>query len=68
MTPTEHYAEAERLIGYCANLPAGSDPGQLMAAAQVHATLATVPARSVPASAARPEPHPDSPTSDWHDR
>lgn len=42
MTPAEHYAEAERLIGYAANLPAGADHGEVLAAAQVHATLATI--------------------------
>lgn len=42
MTPAEHYAEAERLIGWTANAPAGSDRALIVAEAQVHATLATV--------------------------
>jgi hypothetical protein len=47
MNATEHYGEAERLLAeaaaaHAAN-PLGPSPMFLMAAAQVHATLATVP-------------------------
>ena len=38
MTPYEHYCEAERLL----NEPRRRDDSQLIALAQVHATLATI--------------------------
>lgn len=43
MTPEEHYAEAERLIGSTGGYPYGTpELGDILAEAQVHATLATV--------------------------
>ncbi len=45
MTPSEHYWEAERLLGEAAEAfelnPMGPAPEYLVAAAQTHATLAT---------------------------
>jgi len=45
VTGAEHYAEAERLLVLIKNLPS-ADPSavQLIATAQVHATLAATPA------------------------
>ncbi len=47
MTAAEHYREAERLLGEAAvahaTNPLGPASKYLVAAAQVHATLATVP-------------------------
>jgi hypothetical protein len=40
VTPHEHYREAERLLGVAANADAWARP-LMLAAAQVHATLAT---------------------------
>lgn len=43
MSPAEHYAEAERLLGKAAEgLEQGKTAHHALAAAQVHATLATV--------------------------
>lgn len=42
MTPAEHYAEAERLIGLSANETSPQVKDRLIATAGVHATLATV--------------------------
>jgi len=60
MTAEEHYREAERLLGeavaaHAAN-PLGPASKYLVAAAQVHATLATIGAAgaAVPAAAAGP--------------
>ena len=62
MTAEEHYREAERLLGeavaaHAAN-PLGPASKYLVAAAQVHATLATIGAAgaAVPAAAAAPVP------------
>ena len=47
MSPAEHYAEAERLLARAAEaLRDGQTAHHALAAAQVHATLATAP-RSV---------------------
>lgn len=51
MTPAEHYTEAERLLGTISGLPnvptAGPAAQIIVAIAQVHATLAMVPAQAV---------------------
>lgn len=41
MTPAEHYAEAERLVGMASNESATDIKNRLIATAQVYATLAT---------------------------
>ena len=55
MTADEHYREAERLLGEAAAAhtanPLGPASKYLMAAAQVHATLATAGAAGAPAEA-----------------
>ena len=40
MTGPEHYAEAERLINNAGGVPSSVDVSEILAAAQVHATLA----------------------------
>jgi hypothetical protein len=42
VSPADHYAAAEKLVRQAAELPVGSDVGNLLTAAQIHATLATV--------------------------
>lgn len=50
MTPAEHYAEAERLLERAADaLRDGNTAHHTLAAAQVHATLATVPSSTTEA-------------------
>ncbi|HEY5019195.1 MAG TPA: hypothetical protein VII59_20695 [Streptosporangiaceae bacterium] len=53
MTAREHYREAERLLGEAAEAhatnPLGPGSKYLVAAAQVHATLATAAVAPVPA-------------------
>jgi len=54
MTAGEHYREAERLLGEAAEAhaanPLGPGSKYLVAAAQVHATLATTAAAAAPAA------------------
>jgi hypothetical protein len=68
MTAEEHYREAERLLGEAAEAhaanPLGPGSKYLVAAAQVHATLAAIGAAGasalaapVPAAAAGPAAH-----------
>jgi hypothetical protein len=58
MTAEEHYREAERLLGEAADAnvanPLGPASRYLVAAAQVHATLATVGEAGGPATGAGP--------------
>jgi hypothetical protein len=59
VTPAEHHAEAERLLERAYDLDLTSSVrGLVMAAAQVHATLATVHPPVLPPTATQEEPHP----------
>lgn len=51
MNGVEHYKEAERLVAVAAAAPVGGDwERHLLAAAQVHATLAAAAAAALPAA------------------